>query len=444
MIDELKRLLLLYRRPRMAMGEILDGGSLTFAFGAALLVTATLSFASMAPHVSLRAATEPAEAAIEGEPADAAPSETATAASPGEAPDGQRAGADPLTRAFMRRMESGAGDWLATAVLSSAATNVAALTLLYAPLSLLLVTLMEPIGSFGVALRRDFGGLLVCTLNAWSAAFLVPALALLAWVPSGGAPGVAPLALGVPAAAAFLAYMAVALMTVFGARLRTALVTVGVSWLALLFQGFLMFLASPFLAYWAWQFLRGDIGDVMRAFGSRQSFKRHLEAATLNPRDADAHYQLGLIHAQRRQHPQAIERFQAALAVDPDLTDAHYQLGRIARAQSRWEDAIRHLEAALLLDDAHAGHEPWREAGAVYLATGAWEHALMVLERFVSAHPYDPEGLYRLGLAHKHLGHADGARAHFARCEEAARTAPGHLRREARAWARLSRKEPRA
>ena len=38
-------------------------------------------------------------------------------------------------------------------------------------------------------------------------------------------------------------------------------------------------------------------------------FRRSMEAATINPRDASAHYQLGLIYQYRRQYAEAISRF---------------------------------------------------------------------------------------------------------------------------------------
>ena len=59
------------------------------------------------------------------------------------------------------------------------------------------------------------------------------------------------------------------------------------------FAGFLSMLASPFILYWVYMYTRGDISAIQWSMGSRRAFKRHMEASTLNPRDADAHYQLG-------------------------------------------------------------------------------------------------------------------------------------------------------
>ena len=52
--------------------------------------------------------------------------------------------------------------------------SVIVIVALYAPLALLILTIFEPIGSFGVAFRRDFGPFLACLLFAWTAARLDP------------------------------------------------------------------------------------------------------------------------------------------------------------------------------------------------------------------------------------------------------------------------------
>lgn len=318
-------------------------------------------------------------------------------------------------------------------------STVAGLVFLYVPATLLLVTLFDRVGSFGVALRRDFGGLLVCTLSAFTVAFLPVGLAGLA----GSIPPPVRIALLGAAALGFAALMVVALQTACGANLGPALATVALSWLSFGLQGFLLFLASPWILYFGYRAMQGQALDILGGLGARRSFRRYLEASTLNPRDADAHYQLGLIHMQRRQFQEAKERFRRAVEIDPGEVDAQFQLARIARQEGRWEDAIAHLESVLARDPQHASFEAWREAGAVYLGSGAYEHARTALERFVENRAYDPEGLCRLGMAYKALNETEKARSLFDRCIEAARTAPDHRQRDVRPWRREAERERR-
>jgi tetratricopeptide (TPR) repeat protein len=164
-----------------------------------------------------------------------------------------------------------------------------------------------------------------------------------------------------------------------------------------------------------------------------------MEAATINPRDAGAHYQLGLILQYRRQYAEAISRFQRAVQIDKDETDAHFQLGRIAREQNRLQDAINHFAVALEQDDKHAHNEIWREVGATYLAASMFTEAGDALQTFVERRPYDPEGLYYYGKTLERLGEPQQALEVFERCVEAVKTMPYYRHGEQRKWHKLAR-----
>jgi tetratricopeptide (TPR) repeat protein len=192
--------------------------------------------------------------------------------------------------------------------------------------------------------------------------------------------------------------------------------------------------ASPFLLLLLFFILRGYFGEVMRTQRARASFKQNLEAATLNPADASAHYNLGLIHQQRNELEEARQRFVRAVEIDEDEVDAHYQLGRIARAQERLADAIKHFEQVVARDEAHAQHEIWREIGATYIAAGQFEDAREALERFLDRRRLDPEGLYLMGRAHAGLGHLREAADSMQACIEAVKTAPAYKYRTDKRW----------
>ena len=193
-------------------------------------------------------------------------------------------------------------------------------------------------------------------------------------------------------------------------------------------------LASPFLLLILFLLIRGYISGVLRLQRARESFKQNLEAATLNPADASAHYNLGLIHQQRGELEAARERFERAIQIDDDEIDAHYQLGRIARTQKRFADAIRNFEQVVSRDPTHSQHEIWREVGATYIAAGQYEDARNALERFLEHRPSDPEALYLMGRAHAGLGHRREAASSMQACIEAVKTAPAYKYRADRRW----------
>jgi tetratricopeptide (TPR) repeat protein len=193
-------------------------------------------------------------------------------------------------------------------------------------------------------------------------------------------------------------------------------------------------LASPFLLIILFIIVRGYISGVLRSQRARESFKQNLEAATLNPADASAHYNLGLIHQQRGEVDAARERFERAIQIDDDEIDAHYQLGRIAAQQKRLSDAVRNFEQVVSRDPAHSQHEIWREVGATYIAAGQFEDARDALERFLEHRPSDPEALYLMGRAHAGLGHRREAASSMQACIEAVKTAPAYKYRADKRW----------
>lgn len=197
---------------------------------------------------------------------------------------------------------------------------------------------------------------------------------------------------------------------------------------------FTTILASPFLLLLLFLFVRGYLGEISRNHRASVAFKQNLEAATLNPADSSAHYNLGLIHQQRGDLNEAIERFHKAIAIDENETDAHYQLGRIARQQQRLADAIKHFEQVVSREPAHSQYEIWREVGSTYIEAGQFEDARNALEQFLEHRPSDPEGLYLMGRAHAGLGDKREAASLMQACIEAVKTSPAYKYRASKRW----------
>ncbi len=294
----------------------------------------------------------------------------------------------------------------------------------------------------GIAFQRDYAPMLTCTAAAWIAASLP--LLVIAWF----APRLFVAASGV-AVLYFLVLMFFAVRTVFGTGNGAALAIVCLSWIPLVGAYFLWnplryllgWLASPFFLFYIFFFLRGDFSNLGAGLRRRQSFRRNLEAATVNPHDGEAQYQLGLIYQQRRQFTEATRRFEKAVAADPSLTDAHFQLGRIARQQGRLKDALAEFQTVVNQDERHNQSEILRELGALYLSVRQYEDARHELAEYAERRPYDPEGLYYYGQALEGLGKAQEAREAYARSDEAAKLAPRYLKRAAARWSRLARRQ---
>jgi tetratricopeptide (TPR) repeat protein len=320
------------------------------------------------------------------------------------------------------------------------------LAVAYVPGVLLLAGLLGRLGGgLGSVFQRDYSPLLTCTAMAWSAANLP--LALIGWMLS---PPVVFILMAVEYLY-FLVLMFFVVRTVFGAENRIAVAVVCLSWIPVVAASFLWgplrfllgWLASPFFLFFAYYYLGGEIGNLGAGLRSSQNFRRMLNASALNPHDAEAQYQLGLIYQQRRQYSAAIERFKKAVAIDPGETDAHFQLARIAREQGRLADALASFQTVMDQDDKHSQNEILRELGAVYLAARQYEHARSFLAEYLERRPYDPEGLYYLGQALEGLDRAGEARQAYLRTAEAVNTAPRFRRRVVAKWSRLAQRQIR-
>ena len=428
--ENTKLLLGLLYRPVSSMGRIVDEGHWLYA----AVVVAALSMVFHATVTSV--IYDNYEAVYRELPAPTEPTEEYA---DGEEIEVPRYTFDQLPLPLVGQR----GWWFVSFAPPNVFTTVLGLAILYVPCLILLVAMAGANASFSVLLRRDYGPLLTCALMAWAASHLPFALAGFGLEPLGLSEKTA-LGLWTASAICFGLLMALGLRMLFGINYSKGLLLVSVAALSFAVQAKLFatvspFLFSPFLLFYAFQMFRGDIGDIGFSLRQRQGFRRSMEAATINPRDGGAHYQLGLIYQYRRQYAEAISRFQKAIEIANDETDAHFQLGRIAREQGRLQDAINHFGVVLEQDDKHAHSEIWREIGATYLAASMFADAKEALAKFIDRRPYDPEGLYYYGKTLEQLEQRDEAREIFGRCVEAVKTMPSYRYREQRKWDKLAR-----
>jgi Flp pilus assembly protein TadD len=324
--------------------------------------------------------------------------------------------------------------------------TIGATALAFVPAMVLVMTLYRSHESFPVMLRKDYLTLLNCVLLSMAAAFL-PLAVLSRFVLFG--PSLLALAILIAAEIYFLVLVTFCVRTLWGTGLAVAggAVIVGMAAMLggmvafLLLGSLLYFLASPFLLFYAYVLLGSDLRSLGEGLRARQHLRQQLDIAATNPRDADAHYQIGLIYQQRHQYDEAKRRFARAIEIDGTEADPVFQLGRIALEEERWDDAIELLSRAAALDDKCCSHEVWRDLGVAYYRAGRLEEARVALSKFVERRAYDPEGLYWYGKVLRGLGQLDQARQQFEQCREAVETMPSNRRRQLGKWKRLAQAE---
>ena len=318
----------------------------------------------------------------------------------------------------------------------------------YVPFAILIANLFERRASFSLVVREEYAGVVSCSLLSMAGSLLatLPAALFIGW--QGGRLGVdvafsCLILLFVMPMPIFAALMTITVGTSFRIGWAAAAVTTLISFLSLLGISLLASAAnfvcsSPFLLLLLLFLLRDRIDEFIGATRSRQAFKQNLEAATLNPADASAHYQLGLIYQKRGEQDAAVASYKRAAEIDPQEVDAHYQLGRIARQQVRLDEAIGHFERVVLLGPSHSHNEIWRETGLVYYDAGQFQDALEMFDKFLGNRPSDAEARYWRGMTLDNLGRENEAAQEMQNCVESVRTAPAYKYRFDRRWMNLA------
>jgi tetratricopeptide (TPR) repeat protein len=324
-------------------------------------------------------------------------------------------------------------------LLRESAAPVIFLAVVFVPACLLASSIVDRRSSFGVLLRQEYSPLASSVLYGWATAHLLMFIpAWLLFQPGDLSAAVTRLGPGLVPLPYFIFLVTLALRVVLRLGLGRALAVMalgGFSLVALpLLPGVVLLLSSPFLAILVIFFLINFLGEMVSAQQAREHFKQNLEMATLNPADASAHYNLGLIYQQRGRYDEAVTCFERAVAIDPRETDAHYQLGRIAREQGRLADAIKHFDVVATHDPEHSQNEVWREVGRTYFQAGQYTDARSAFERFLDRRPSDAEGRYHYALTLHRLGLGEMAATEMRAVIEAVRTSPAYKYRAEKRW----------
>ena len=359
LLDNFKFLFQLYFRPQRAMSNIIDRGS--WLFGALAVVIVSLAFQfSISSRLQESFGVPKFNFQTYQQPNFAERLPNAQNLDEDELDEAEyQAAQQNYQKALRERRQlpivGDYGLWLFSFDSNNFLGTLMALGIFYVPVTILLLTLFEPIGSFGVVLRRDYGSLLACTLLSFAAAYLPYAIIGLALRNQFVDPNVL-LTLWALSGLYFGVLMVYALRTVFGASYKSAIATICLSWLSIgiggrIFNYISPYLFSPFLLFYAFAYFRGEAGTINNAFRQRQNFRRFLNNATINPNDAEAHVQLGLLYNGRRQTEEARTHFEKAVAIEPQEIDANYELGKIARAEGDLETALKRFTIVVEQND---------------------------------------------------------------------------------------------
>jgi Tfp pilus assembly protein PilF len=174
----------------------------------------------------------------------------------------------------------------------------------------------------------------------------------------------------------------------------------------------------------AWYYLGRAYYTRSRLNEARKAFQTVLD---LDPRNAKAENNLGLILESDGQTAAAIEAFQKAITwqeIEPNESEQPYvNLGSLLIEQGEIKEAIDPLQKAVKLAPENAYCR--LRLGTAYLRAGEFDKAQGELETAIQIDPNDPIAHYQLGRLYKETHQLNRARAEFERTEELQRRSAG-------------------
>jgi len=134
-----------------------------------------------------------------------------------------------------------------------------------------------------------------------------------------------------------------------------------------------------------------------RAGNLSQAEALYRQILTVEPNSPDVFYFLGLIAAQKRKSPSAIELMKKALNLKPDFIDAHYSLGNALMEQGELEGAASCFRKALILkpDYVYAHYN----LGYALMKLGKLEEAVSCFQKALALNPEYVDAYLNLGNA---------------------------------------------
>lgn len=151
------------------------------------------------------------------------------------------------------------------------------------------------------------------------------------------------------------------------------------------------------------------------------------EAATqIDPSDATAFYNLGLMQKLARKYSAAEQAFETAVDLDPDYGKAHRALGDLYEDTGKNSSAVSAYLKAIKADDTD--NTSRRKLASVYQKINQNDQAIAVLKKGAEVDPKDEEVLVALGKAYSDAKQYQNAIANYKKALAIKESAEGNYR----------------
>jgi len=155
---------------------------------------------------------------------------------------------------------------------------------------------------------------------------------------------------------------------------------------------------------------RDRIPSPSAYFRRQKAFTRLRQAVSVNPYDATARRDLGMVLLDKGMPRDALENFIEALKKDKDSAELNHFAGLSYLRTGNAEKAVEHLLRSVEIEPRHRYGDSYLYLGEAYLALNRPEDALDSLKTFLSINSSGIEGLYSYAKALAALGRKEEAR----------------------------------
>jgi type IV pilus assembly protein PilF len=153
-----------------------------------------------------------------------------------------------------------------------------------------------------------------------------------------------------------------------------------------------------------------DLGAAhIRQGDLRLALEKLQEAETLDPNNADVHYELGMVYRGLAVYDLSIKHLNRALELNPDFSDAQNNLGTVYFELKEWDKAIECFQKAasnLLYKTPYIAYD---NMGQAYYKKGEYQQAVESYKKSIESAPDYPKSHLMLARLYLILDRDDEA-----------------------------------
>jgi len=155
-----------------------------------------------------------------------------------------------------------------------------------------------------------------------------------------------------------------------------------------------------------------DLGLAYQSMGRLdEAGAQHRTVLELHPDNADAHNNLGIVFVLQQKPEEAIQQFQLAIESDPKDPRAHDNIGMVLQEKGRFEEALAYHKKALNIDANYA--QAHQRLGNALRELGRLDEALAHCREALRIKPDNKTVHRELGIILAELGHMEEAKPHL-------------------------------